>query len=150
MQALLTAIVVWLSVNFGLPANYQHPRIEFVPADSIAALHSQNFPPEQRTTNTAMVNAKRDIVAIYGSEADTIYLPERWSGSTPDELSMLVHEMVHHLQKKGNLKYECSQERERVAYEAQDQWLRLFKGNLEANFKIDPLMRLMLTNCMIP
>ena len=32
MQALLTLIVVWLSINFGLPPIYDHPKVEFVSA----------------------------------------------------------------------------------------------------------------------
>ena len=32
---------------------------------------------------------------------------------------------------------ECSAEREKLAYEAQDNWLRLFGRNLEAEFEIN-------------
>jgi hypothetical protein len=30
MQALLTVIVAWFSVNFGLPPVHEHPRVAFV------------------------------------------------------------------------------------------------------------------------
>jgi hypothetical protein len=45
----------------------------------------------------------------------TIYLPKNWTGSTPAELSVLVHEMVHHLQGATKTKYECPQAREQLA-----------------------------------
>ena len=32
MEALLTAIALWLSINFQLPANLNHPAIKFVSA----------------------------------------------------------------------------------------------------------------------
>jgi hypothetical protein len=144
MQTLLTVIVLWLSANFDLPATYQHPRIEFASPASIVGLHSQNFP------RSMTGNLSREIVAVYGIETDTIYLPEKWVESNPVHLSMLVHEMTHSLQKKANLKYECDQESERVAYEAQERWLRLFGKSLEKDFGIDPLLLLVLTNCHLP
>jgi hypothetical protein len=36
-----------------------------------------------------------------------IVLPDNWNGDMAADLSVLVHEMVHHLQKKNQLKYEC-------------------------------------------
>ena len=38
MDALLTAIVIWLSANYGLPATFDHPRIERVPSIEMATL----------------------------------------------------------------------------------------------------------------
>jgi hypothetical protein len=35
--------------------------------------------------------------------------------------------MVHHLQTVGGLKFACPQEREELAYKAQERWLELFK-----------------------
>ena len=32
MEALLTAIVIWLSANYSLPASFDHPRVAFVSA----------------------------------------------------------------------------------------------------------------------
>jgi len=37
MEALLTAIVVWLSANYNLPASFEHPRIEFASAEDISS-----------------------------------------------------------------------------------------------------------------
>jgi hypothetical protein len=35
------------------------------------------------------------------------------------------------------LKHECPQEREKLAYEAQDRWLHLFGHSLETDFELD-------------
>ena len=50
---------------------------------------------------------------------------------------MLVHQMVYHFQNLAGLKYECSWERESLAYAAQEQWLRLHETNLWESFGID-------------
>jgi hypothetical protein len=65
-----------------------------------------------------------------------------------EELSVLVHEMVHHLQNAGGLKYACAQAREKTAYQAQDKWLRQFGRNLTVAFALDPMTVLVRTNCM--
>jgi len=36
-----------------------------------------------------------------------MYLREGWSGATAAEISVLVHEMVHHLQHEARLGYAC-------------------------------------------
>ena len=128
MEALLTAIVLWLSINFPLPANLNHPGIKFVSAAEMIA---------QRTGVSAS-EISSDIVALYSNESKTIYLMDGWTGKTPAELSILVHEMVHHLQNVGQLKFACSQEREELAYKAQDDWLHLFGRDLERDFQMAP------------
>src|SRR6185503_9446763 len=64
--------------------------------------------------------------------------PTGWSGTTAAELSMLVHEMVHHMQNGAGLKYECPEAREELAFTAQERWLSLFGTDLDAEFGIDP------------
>lgn len=128
MEALLTAIVLWLSINFPLPANLNHPGIKFVSAAEMIA---------QRTGVSAS-EIRSDILALYSNESKTIYLMDGWTGKTPAELSILVHEMVHHLQNVGQLKFACSEEREELTYKAQDDWLHLFGRDLERDFQMDP------------
>jgi hypothetical protein len=43
--------------------------------------------------------------------------------------------------------YECPAEREKLACEAQDNWVRLFGRNLEAEFEINGLALLVSTSC---
>jgi hypothetical protein len=78
----------------------------------------------------------------------TIYLPEGWTGSTAVEQSLLVHEMVHHLQSLGKLTYDCPQARERLAYTAQETWLARSERSLAGEFRIDPFMLAVSTRCI--
>ncbi|HEX9811760.1 MAG TPA: DUF6647 family protein [Burkholderiales bacterium] len=154
MQTLLTAIVTWLSFNSALPATYDHPRIERVPQAQMIAmrLHAESPGSPGSVANglgqTGDSGSGHDLVALYDNRSRTIYLREDWTGATPAELSVLVHEMVHHLQNVAALKYDCAEAREKPAYDAQKKWLALFGRNLEKEFTLDAFTLLLRTNCM--
>jgi hypothetical protein len=146
MEALLTAIVVWLSANYDLPASFEHPRIEFASAKDMTSRFYESIARQQQA-GMVLNQPEPDVVSLYSNETKTIYLLNSWKGKTPGELSMLVHEMVHHLQNVGQLKFACTQEREKLAYKAQDGWLGLFGSNLMQELQIDPFSLLVKTNC---
>ncbi len=137
MTALLTAIVIWLSANFELPRDLDHPSIKFMSSHQISDLRYKDIPVESR----------RPVVAIYDNANKTIILPDTWTGKNSTELSILVHEMVHHLQNSNKSKFTCAQEREKLAFIAQEKWLNLFNTNLQHEFGIDALTLLVSTNC---
>jgi hypothetical protein len=122
MEGTLTAIAAWLSFNLMLPPVYDHPQVDFA--------------------------SLSQVEAFYDDATRTIYLPQGWTGRSPAELSVLVHEMVHHVQNVAGLTYACREERERIAYAAQKQWLALFGRDLMREFEIDPMTLLVRTNCM--
>jgi hypothetical protein len=62
---------------------------------------------------------------------------------------VLVHELVHHLQKLAQTTYGCPQEREKAAYRAQAQWLAQFDRTLQSEFEIDPMTLLVRTSCLM-
>ena len=145
MEALLTAIVLWLSINFQLPANLNHPAIKFVSAAEMIEPLKKN---KLRTGDVSASEISSDIVSLYSNESKTIFLLDGWTGKTPAELSILVHEMVHHLQNVGQLKFACPEEREELAYKAQDGWLHLFGRDLESEFQMDPFTILVKSKCL--
>lgn len=137
-ELLLDAIVTWLSANFDLPANYDHPRIAFVPAAEIAALRF----------GLAGAEGQNQVVAVYVDRTRTIFLRQDWSSRTPAGLSVLVHELVHHLQHLDRRVYDCPQQREKLAYDAQAKWLGLFGRSLKQEFHIDAMTLKVATACM--
>jgi len=146
----ITAMETWVSNQFDLPTMHEHPRIEFAPPAKIASLRFTDLlsdPGAQVEPNNRAPSAQHDTIAIYDDATRTIYLPEGWSGSTPAELSVLVHEMVHHFQNLLGLKHECPQEREKLAYIAQDCWLGLFGHSLADDFALDPFSLFVKTTC---
>lgn len=147
MNALLTAIVTWLSINFGLPAVHEHPGIELVPPMRMAALRYRGLVSD-RQPQSISIDPGHGIVALYDREKNVIYLPEGWTGTTPAELSVLVHEMVHHVQNVAGEQFECAAAMEKIAYAAQAKWLELFGRTLEEEFEIDGLTLLLRTRCL--
>ncbi len=151
--ALLTEIVTWLSTNFDLPAIHDHPSVEFAPPSKIAAMRYKGaLPPTWRDDDirhpATQGDYLRNVIAIYNDDTRTIFLSEGWTGTGLAGLSVLVHEMVHHLQNLAGMKFECPAARERVAYLAQGDWLKQFGHDLEAEFEIDLLTLLVKTSCM--
>jgi hypothetical protein len=146
---LLADISSWLAENFDLSVVGSRPTVKLVPPAQINALRYRNFVNPQ-TYVPAADRAPENIetVAVYDNVTETIYLPHGWTGDTPTELSVMVHEMVHHLQKQGNLKYNCPQERERLAYVAQARWLERYGLTLEDEFGINPFTLLVRTSCI--
>jgi hypothetical protein len=151
---LLSAIVPWLSANFALPPRYQPPRIKLVPATEIVFMRYRAFSAEKQREvlnaiygSAASPGSGRRPVALYDDVSRTIFLPDGWTGRTQTELSVLVHEMVHHLQKEAGLTYPCPEASEKLAYEAQQKWLGLFGLDLAGEFEIDPFTLLATTAC---
>jgi hypothetical protein len=143
-EQLMNSIQEWLAAKFDLPVIREAPHIEFIQPASMAQLRYRGS-----AGNQAMpLDIERDIVAVYDDAKRTIYLPEGWTGVTPAEQSLLVHEMVHHLQNLGSLKYECPEAREKLAFAAQEQWLELFDHTLASEFELDPFTLLVRTSCL--
>jgi hypothetical protein len=152
-EELLGGIVRWLSENYDLPATVDHPHTELVPATQIANIRLRALAASGRRDDhevgSAIQNANlREVVAFYDNTTKTIVLADDWTGATPADLSILIHEMVHHLQNVGQLKYVCPEAREHLAYEAQERWLGQFGTDLEKVFEIDGLTLLVRTTCM--
>lgn len=134
---LLDTITLWLGTNFDLPVSAKPPALVGVPA---AELVEMRYGPGSGV-------APGDVVAVYDDAGGTIYLSEGWTGRGPAELSVLVHEMVHHLQAEADMRFACPGEREKIAYRAQGAWLELFGQSLESAFDIDAATLLVGTAC---
>lgn len=140
MNALLSAIVTWLSINFGLPAAYDHPEIVFAPVAQISDLGYAGGSKQYR----------RAVVAVYNDVERVIYLPDSWDDTSPADLSILVHEMVHHLQNLSEIEYACPGAREEPAYAAQGRWLKLFGHSILDEFDLDRMTLKVTVVCYWP
>ncbi len=67
---------------------------------------------------------------VHYADARAIYIPgmvilnnESWEEDEPRQISLLVHELVHHAQLFSNRKYACADAKEYEAYKLQNQWL---------------------------
>jgi hypothetical protein len=137
---MLAAIGDWLATERGLPEVSELPRIEFDSPERLLAMRLGGAP-------SAGGGPTPDLTALYHDAERTIRLPQGWTGATPAEVSILVHEMVHHVQNVAGLRYDCPEARERPAFAAQEAWLAQSGGDLASVFGIDPLTLLVRTRC---
>ena len=150
METLLAVLVTWLSINFGLPATKDYPHVAFASSAQMlelryAEVDAGSGPASHRAE---LSGPDHDLQAIYDDRSRTIYLLEGWTGATPAESSVLVHELVHHLQNVAGIPSACAEAREKPAYQAQERWLQLFGTTLAEEFQMDAMTILVHTNCM--
>jgi hypothetical protein len=138
VEALAAAIGAWLTATFDLPSA-RSPAIRFSTAEAMTTLY--------RGVAAASAGGSRSTVALYDRRERTIHLPEGWTGASAAEVSMLVHEMVHHLQHEAGYGPGCPAQGEALAYEAQASWLAHFGRDLAGEFAIDPLFLKLLAVC---
>jgi hypothetical protein len=149
-EDLLTAIEGWISNQFEMPKIDRHPRIELVSPSTIASLRygkDLSSLSGEVVAADGQATSQQETVSLYDDATQTIYLPSGWSGATDVEASILVHEMVHHFQNFLGLKYGCAQEREKLAYVAQERWLVRSGRSLASEFDLDPFSLLVTTTC---
>lgn len=139
---LLEALAIWVGAKLGQPIPASLPRLIFKPADQVAVLRFRQYASE-----IVQQQAQPTIISIYDARENIIYLRDSWSGATAADLSVLVHELVHHFQEAHQTKFECDAAREAKAFELQEKWLRLFGESLEEEFQIDPFTLLVRTSC---
>ena len=129
MNLLLSVIITWLSINFELPPINDQPSVKFINQQQMVLIRHGPF----------ATAAAHELIAIYEDRTKTIYLSDRWQGDTPADVSVLVHEIVHHIQNVGKVPYACAAEREALAYAAQEKWLGQFGQSLRLAFGLDPM-----------
>src|SRR6516165_1519166 len=149
-EGLLDQIMSWLASNFDLPAIKVRPVIKFASKMELAMMtardraHFQGLPQAEALDQLN----QRPVLALYDNTSKTIFLPDDWIGTSPVDQSVLVHEMVHHIQNLAELKFECPMAREKLAYLAQDKWLGRFGMSLEREFDVDMFTVLISSACV--
>jgi len=134
---LLEAMTLWLEANFGLPAAARMPALVSVPAEELSV----------RRYGHAVIFPADGVVALYDEAVGTIFVSDEWTGQTVADHSVLLHELVHHMQAAAGQRFACPADREVLAYAAQEAWLNLFGESLQSAFGIDRLTILVTTTC---
>ena len=152
-NASLATIARWISDNSDLPYPSEMPRVERVSPSQILRLRYDALLPRRAQAiggehSTPLPQVQREVVAVYDDVNRTIYLPTSWTGATTAEQSVLVHEMVHHMQNLAGLKYPCGGAREKPAYLVQRKWLADRGLDLEDEFQVDMFTIVALSACM--
>jgi hypothetical protein len=139
VEPLVNAIMLWLSLNFALPLGADQPLIRQVPPDRLVAIHYGGM--SGRSSDPTILGA-------YDARTRTIYLRDDWDSRNALDVSVLVHELVHYLQDRAGLSFECPATREAPAYAAQQRWLEFYGTDLHAAFGIDAMTLKLRTTCL--
>lgn len=134
---ILDFISVWLQSEYQLESPSSHPEIVAMPSAELVA----------RRYGEGVDADPNEVVALYDAQSTAILVSDAWTGESVAEISILVHEMVHHLQQDAATVFACPAERERLAYRAQDDWLKLFGQDLQGAFGVGPALILVATVC---
>ncbi len=100
----------WLDAQTEYENPAAQPRIILVSPSQAAYLHG------------AADHSGGTLRGLYDDETETIYLVEPWSANDTRDVSVLVHELVHHRQSEQH--WYCPQAQEWRAYQIQSQWLQ--------------------------
>lgn len=140
--ALMNMLSAWIVHNFDLPIPSSSATIKFIPAQQMARLRIEI---NRQRSRPMPGSYDEDIVAFYDWNTRSIYLPEGWSAADPVQISILVHELVHHIEACAQAHRGLPTSGERLAYEAQERWLNIFGNSLNGALGIDEFSVLMRT-----
>lgn len=107
--ALMGALNTWLDAETEFEKKGSQPHIKLIGTELAESLHGVADYSGGRTRG------------LYNAETGTIYLTKPWSPGNPRDISVLLHEMVHHRQ--AGQHWYCQQTQEWRAYQIQAQWL---------------------------
>ena len=116
---LITHLEIWLDSHSDFPRRENPPVVEFVSLAEALQLRGGAQASEAQTTR-----------GLYDPETQRISLVRPWDPRNPHDVSVLLHELVHHRQ-NGEGHWYCPGAQEEDAYRLQDAWLSEF--GLEAN-----------------
>ena len=128
----------WTVRHSGLKPAKALPSIGYRSAAELAA----------RRYGAAFAHDGKDLIALYDSETRTLLLSNSWSGSDAAARSVIVHEIVHHLQHENGKRFPCPAGQEEQAFAVQEAFLAEHGTTLEKEFGIDPFTRLAASLCL--
>lgn len=109
MYSLVEILESWLDLNAGIKRRPHPPKIEVIHWTMSIA-------------KTGIAGRNQGLTrGLYDPETSTVYLIEPWDRTNATDVSVLLHELVHHRQ--APLHFYCAGAQEEAAYRLQDEWL---------------------------
>ncbi|KRS13166.1 hypothetical protein XM53_08460 [Roseovarius atlanticus] len=111
MPDLVEHMEVWLDRHTDLPRRAVAPEIRLTSTATVARLAPMRAASDASHTR-----------GLYDPDSETIWLVRPWNAKNPYDVSVLLHELVHHRQAVHGHWY-CPGAQELPAYRAQQAWL---------------------------
>ena len=118
MKSVVVSLLVWLNANSHYEYFAEPPVVRTTDPESLVYLVLGEIPRMPARAKTA-------IRRLYGVDTKTIWLRDDFNPEDPENLSHLIHELVHFLQYRPENRElrPCGRELEREAYEIQNKYL---------------------------
>jgi hypothetical protein len=139
MESFVLGLMVWISSVSGLPLPEDVPEIRRIDPARMATLAVG--------PGAADPEAESGYLALYHADSRTVLLRHDWDMRDLRDRSILVHELVHHLQAEAGRDYLCKGEMEREAYEIQAVWLEARGAELFEVMNMNGLFLFAVTRC---
>jgi hypothetical protein len=139
MESFVLGLMVWISSVSGLPLSDDTPEITRVDPAEMARL--------AKGPGVAAPDVKSGYLALYHADSRTVMLRRDWDMRDLRDRSILVHELVHHLQAEAGRDYVCKGAMEREAYDIQADWLEARGADLLEVMNMNGLFLYAVTRC---
>ena len=140
MDQLMFALMAWISAVTGLPPATDTPDVQFNTVAELQVLHSPDASYQAESSAP-------QAIALYNLHEAVIHLPDDWQPTDPLDVSVLVHELVHHMQVSAGEEYRCRAAMEKVAYDTQIAFLASMGIDLFEAMEINELFYRIITDC---
>ena len=138
MKDILAALMLWIAANSPLAATTELPTVQRMGAVELACTMERVNPCEESELDRTVI-----WYAFYNLSIRSIVLSEIVDTESLLGESILLHELVHHMQSAAGQHYEIQCQ----AYQLQDKWLTEHGSSLQAIFNADPFWALTVTLC---
>ena len=134
MKELILALFLFISAETDYnTSNLEAPKIHFLSQTELDAKYTKESSPPGN-----------ELFAFYDLKRDIIYLRDTWNIHSPWSKSVLLHELIHYVQDKNNIAFNCTAEMEHLAWPLQKKYLRQYHGVI---WKYDELWYLLISSC---
>ena len=146
--------MIWISAVTG----FSVPEIPHIKSATFAEMKHISYDCDNVVPATKKVCADTSVgyktLALYIESSETIYISNDFWWPSKKDQSILLHELVHHMQFANN--YQKTTESckrsvlEAQAYSVQSEWLKTHGMSLEKDIGIGPLYLYIITTCIPP
>ena len=154
--ATLTSMMIWINAMTGLPIPPSPPEIVYTDAREMKYLmYGCNSKTPRRKIckklkeTGEITNDLTSTIGLYDHDRKVIHLnPIIRTYDKPVRDSVIIHELVHHMQFSANIPYQCFGQLEETAYDIQNKYIKKEgKKDIFTELNISPLYLFIIFSC---